>query len=1205
MSEKRPKPQPREAQREREVQNYYQGWLSAHGSALNVALNVNSVTAADPKGVGYEPKPSQDEALAAFAQLAVLRLNPHATFLLVSVGDAPSADLWPGSAILVRQDAVCEHCLTNTYTARDPANAQSMFSAPALVVPDCRNDERFHTRPYVVSKPGVRFYAGVPIISRNGHKIGAYAVSDERPRHGLTIEELQFMQGVAQAVMEHLEWAQDRVDRCKGERIVRGLASFIGDSQSKDQCASSIDDDLSKTSSTLLPPQLPLMRDKQPLPGTISSTAATEGYSVEEQTSGNTLKNKPISRRDKQNKSDGLQQMFNRATEILRQATLADGVVLFDATATPVKYSAPGGKPNNFQSSSDETLAEVMSGSEVVSMDSSDAATSPTSRPCKVLAYSITDDAARANIQQSPALTLGTLEKYSSIFPHGKTFSFDEDGADISSEDDESTSDRDSPKISGDPNTASCKPSRRRSHMDHEELFQKIPKARVVVFLPLYDHTDERFAGGCFLWASVAGRMMNWDEDFSYLQAFGNSIMSELGRINGQKHEAAKTTFIASMSHELRTPLHGILGAAEFLLESAVDAYQSGLIASISTCGKTLLDTLNHVLDHSKINTLGRVQVGRQAKQNKLTNPASDSSMECMNLTAVIDLAILVEEVVDAVSAGHTFRKLPNVVSSGQSVATVPHSAYAKSYGQHGSSSQEEGPVSVLLDVAPKDSWMVKTQPGALRRIIMNLLGNALKYTPSGYVLVSLSGQDSPNGAKTDALIRVIDTGKGMSEEFRRNGLFVPFSQEDSFQPGTGLGLSIVKQIVDSLGGSIELTSRLHKGTEVVVRLRLPNASGNSPAKADAEAYAVPENTKGLQLVLLEGRSPISSDPHAVNQQMKTLNETLTKTCSGWFNMKVIKEDVAEPDAADLYLYCEPPSVQSLQQKFIESEQMSGRNKEVPVIIVCLNAQEALKIAQNQCKALADLGKIVEVIPQPFGPAKLAKVFQHCLRRSEQMADAKGDNARTVSPPLGPTNDSVSKINALEAGKHNEKPLKSFIKLDSLASPFRGSITQEQHSQSSPPPTTLKRPSLGIRNAKSTQGDQSRLHILLVDDNNINLRLLVMFVLKCGFTYEEAENGQVALDKFKNAYLPGQSLSEPTKRFDFILMDISMPIMNGIDATRRIREFENERQLPCTNIIALTGLASLDVQRDAKSAGIDMFLPKPVRFAELKELLVK
>ncbi|KAK8002317.1 impB/mucB/samB family protein [Apiospora arundinis] len=1191
MSEKRPKPQPREAQREREVQNYYQGWLSAHGSALNVALNVNSLAATDLKGVGYEPKPSPDEALAAFAQLAVLRLNvkramvslidkTHQMILAEATrnlfvglaGDTPSADLWLGSAILVRQDAVCEHCLTNTYTARDPANAQSMFSAPALVVPDCRNDERFHTRPYVASEPGVRFYAGVPIISRNGHKIGAYAVSDERPRHGLTIEELQFMQGVAQAVMEHLEWAQDRVDRCKGERIVRGLASFIGDSQSKDQCASSTDDDLSKTSSTLLPPQLPLMRDKQPLPGTISSTAATEGYSVEEQTSidyfpGNTLKNKPISRCDEQNKPDGLQQMFNRATEILRQATLAEGVVLFDATATPVKYSAPGGKPNNFQSFNDETLAEVASGSEVVSTDSSDAATSPTSRPCKVLAYSITDDTARANIQQSPALTLGTLEKYYSIFPHGKSFSFDEDGADISCEDHESTSDRDSPKISDDPNTASCEPSRRRSHMDHEELFRKIPRARVVVFLPLYDHTEERFAGGCFLWASVAGRMMNWDEDLSYLQAFGNSIMSELGRINGQKHEAAKTTFIASMSHELRTPLHGILGAAEFLLESAVDSYQSGLIASISTCGKTLLDTLNHVLDYSKINTLGRVQVGRQTKQNKLTNPASDSSMECMNLTAVVDLAILVEEVVDAVSAGHTFRKLPNVVSSGQPVDTVPHSAYAMSYGQHGSSSQEEGPVSVLLDVAPKNSWMVKTQPGALRRIIMNLLGNALK--------------TAPNGAKTDALIRVIDTGKGMSEEFRRNGLFVPFSQEDSFQPGTGLGLSIVKQIVDSLGGSIELTSQLHKGTEVVVRLRLPNASGNSPAKADAEAHAVPKNTKGLQLVLLEGRSPISSDPQAVNQQIKTLHETLAKTCSGWFNMKVIKEDVAEPDAADLYLYCEPPSVQSLQQKFIESEQMSGRNKEIPVIIVCLNAQEALKIAQNQCKALADLGKIVEVIPQPFGPAKLAKVFQHCLRRSEQMADAKGHNARTVSPPLGPTNDSVSKINALEAGKHNEKPLKPFIKLDSLASPFRGSITQEQHSQSSPPPTKLKRPSLGIRNGKSTQGDQSRLHILLVDDNNINLRLLVMFVLKCGFTYEEAENGQVALDKFKNACLPGQSLSEPTKRFDFILMDISMPIMNGIDATRRIREFENERQLPCTNIIALTGLASLDVQRDA------------------------
>lgn len=105
--------------------------------------------------------------------------------------------------------------------------------------------------------------------------------------------------------------------------------------------------------------------------------------------------------------------------------------------------------------------------------------------------------------------------------------------------------------------------------------------AKNVIFLPLYDHAEERLIAGCFLWTSVTGRMITLDADLSYLQAFGNCIVSEVIRMNMQRNEAAKTTFIASMSHELRSPLHGILGAAEFLMDTASDGYQSGLITSI------------------------------------------------------------------------------------------------------------------------------------------------------------------------------------------------------------------------------------------------------------------------------------------------------------------------------------------------------------------------------------------------------------------------------------------------------------------------------------------------------------------------------------------------------------------------------------------------------------------------------------------------
>lgn len=130
------------------------------------------------------------------------------------------------------------------------------------------------------------------------------------------------------------------------------------------------------------------------------------------------------------------------------------------------------------------------------------------------------------------------------------------------------------------------------------------------------------------------------------------------------------------------------------------------------------------------------------------------------------------------------------------------------------------------------------------------------------------------------------------------------------------------------------------------------------------------------------------------------------------------------------------------------------------------------------------------------------------------------------------------------------------------------------------------------------------LHVLLVDDNQINLKLLVMFMKKCGFSYEQAENGQEALDKFIAASsASAETTASKRRRFDFVLMDISMPVMNGFEATKRIREYEREQKLQATTVVALTGLASADARRDAETSGFDVFLPKPVRFAELQKLL--
>jgi CheY-like chemotaxis protein len=116
---------------------------------------------------------------------------------------------------------------------------------------------------------------------------------------------------------------------------------------------------------------------------------------------------------------------------------------------------------------------------------------------------------------------------------------------------------------------------------------------------------------------------------------------------------------------------------------------------------------------------------------------------------------------------------------------------------------------------------------------------------------------------------------------------------------------------------------------------------------------------------------------------------------------------------------------------------------------------------------------------------------------------------------------------------------------------------------------------------------------LIVDDNLLNRRLLVAFMKKNGLQFEEAANGQEALNKYQDG---------PCK-FDVILMDMSMPVMDGMSATRAIRELERNNNMPRCTIVALTGLASSSAKLEAWSSGIDHFMTKPINFKALGELL--
>ncbi len=208
-----------------------------------------------------------------------------------------------------------------------------------------------------------------------------------------------------------------------------------------------------------------------------------------------------------------------------------------------------------------------------------------------------------------------------------------------------------------------------------------------------------------------------------------------------------------------------------------------------------------------------------------------------LSLFQDVDISVICEEVVESVFAGHVFQNI-----TAQNFDTVP-SARDKMSDFSGHNTQDTKKfrislddvlgdvgkldntgVTVILDVDPQN-YHFTTQPGALRRLIMNLLGNALKYTSHGYVQIKLGsvemedlyeGSTSGSGervARCQVTLTVSDTGKGISADFLRSKLFMPFAQENSLSSGTGLGLSIVRKIVSLLEGDIVIDSEVGRGT--------------------------------------------------------------------------------------------------------------------------------------------------------------------------------------------------------------------------------------------------------------------------------------------------------------------------------------------------------------------------------------------------------
>jgi signal transduction histidine kinase len=244
------------------------------------------------------------------------------------------------------------------------------------------------------------------------------------------------------------------------------------------------------------------------------------------------------------------------------------------------------------------------------------------------------------------------------------------------------------------------------------------------------------------------------------------------------------------------------------------------MIDTIERCGRTLLDTVQHVLDFAKINSLTKPKRNeRKAEGSSGKVPRS----KMMGLGVDIDLSVITEDVIDSVHAGHEFQSNSSLVVADEA-SGFPSEGLRRS-GVNDSDTVPDQPLlkkewlKTILDIGWRSNWVFNTQSGALRRVLMNLFGNALKYTDAGWVRVSLRSKDImptlSQSQQSIITITVSDSGKGISQEFLHNQLFTPFTQEDPLNSGTGLGLSIVLQIVRDLGGTINVKSEQGVGTEV------------------------------------------------------------------------------------------------------------------------------------------------------------------------------------------------------------------------------------------------------------------------------------------------------------------------------------------------------------------------------------------------------